>query len=125
MPATYTSDVGHTIEATYTRATTSYQSSNSGLLNESLAEATTTTGVTVSTGSTTYGQPVTFTATVTPELGSSGNPTGSVTFVNNDTYLATDLGSAPVSTTAGVTTAQLVASVPVGRFLFGAGHLRR
>ena len=104
---TYTSDVGHTIEATYTSATTSYQSSNSGLLNESLAEATTTTGVTVSTGSTTYGQPVSFTATVTPELGSSGNPTGSVTFVNNDTDPATDLGSAPVSTTAGVTTAQL------------------
>ncbi len=71
----------------------------------------------VSTGSTTYGQPVTFTATVTPEPGSSCNPTGSVTFVNNATDPATDLGSAPVSTTAGLTMAQLALPyLPAGSY---------
>ena len=114
---TYTSDVGHTIAASYTSTTTSYQSSISGDLDESLAQATTTTAVSVSTGSTTYGQPVTFTATVTPEAGSSSNPTGSVTFVNNATDPATDLGSAPVSTTAGITKAQLALPyLPAGSY---------
>ena len=71
----------------------------------------------VSTGSTTYGQPVTFTATVTPEAGSSTNPTGSVTFVNNATEPATDLGSATVSTTAGTTTAHLALPyLPAGSY---------
>ena len=101
----------------YTGTTTSYKSSLSGTLDESLAQSSTTTAVSVSTGSTTYGQPVTFTATVTPEAGSSTNPTGSVTFVNNATEPATDLGSATVSTTAGTTTAHLALPyLPAGSY---------
>ena len=119
---TYTSDVGHTIQASYT-GDANYVLSTSGIYDESLAQSSTTTDVSPSTGSTTYGQPVSFTATVIPELGSSANPTGMVTFVNNATDPATTLGSAPVSTTAGLTTAKLAfLYLPAGSYSVMASY---
>ncbi|HKW89459.1 MAG TPA: Ig-like domain-containing protein [Candidatus Acidoferrales bacterium] len=56
-------------------------------LNDSVTKQASTTGVTSSLNPSTFGQLVTFTATVTPAT--SGTPTGSVTFKNGATTLAT------------------------------------
>ncbi len=64
------------------------------------AMTTTTTTLGASTGSSTYGDLVTFTATVTP-TGGSGTPTGTVTFYNGSVPLGTATlisGSASLST---------------------------
>ena len=60
----------------------------------------------------TYGQPVTLTATITAGQGPVGSPTGMVTFFDG----ATALGAGEVSTTAGVTTADFTTSA------LAAGH---
>ncbi len=61
-----------------------------------------TTSVTLkSSGSTAFGAPATFTATVTPAGGAPLNPTGVVTFFNS----GVPFGTAPVSTSGGTTTA--------------------
>lgn len=66
-----------------------------------VTQANTTTTLTSSSNPSTSGQSVTFTATVADSsTGSSGTPTGSVTFQDGATTLALNV---PVSTTAGVT----------------------
>ena len=64
--------------------------------------------------SSTFGQQVTLTATITDGEGPIGNPTGTVTFYDD----GTEVGTAPVSTSAGETSAtfttQLSAPLPVG-----------
>ncbi len=73
-------------------------------------DGTTTTLAAVPTNST-FGEQVTLTATITPDPGGFGNPTGQVTFMDGGSVL----GTAAVSTTAGVTTAtlQTTASSPL------------
>ena len=69
-------------------------------------EAGTTTTVTPSLNPSTYGQSVTFTATVSPAVSTSFTPTGTVTFYDG----ASALGSATLSGgTASYTTAALIA----------------
>lgn len=70
----------------------------------------TTTTVTTSTSSTTYGTPLTVTATVTYGPWETNDPTGTVTFTTG----GTTLGSQALSTTAGVTSASTTVTPPVG-----------
>jgi autotransporter-associated beta strand protein len=71
---------------------------------------TTTTTVTASPPSPTYGQPVTFTATIAPASSGASPPTGSVTFT--DTLSNTTIGTAQVNPngTATLTTSTLSAA---------------
>ena len=79
--------------------------STSNTVTQTVVQDSTTTTLASSTGGTSvFGQPVTFTATVTVQGPGAGTPTGSVTFYDG----ATPLGQpVTVSTTAGVTTAML------------------
>jgi hypothetical protein len=76
-------------------------------------DATTTTLAAMPTSST-FGEEVTLTATITPDPGGFGTPTGQVTFMDG----STSLGTASVATTAGVSTATIqtttAAPLPVG-----------
>ncbi len=99
---TYGSNASHSIQATYSGDTN--DASSHGSLGETLQQISTQTTVGASTANPTYGQDVTFTATVAPSQTASVNPSGAVTFVDNG---STTIGSGSVSTTAGVTTATL------------------
>ena len=99
---TYGSNASHAIVATYSGDTN--DASSHGSLGETLQQISTQTTIGASTANSTYGQDVTFTATVTPTQSASVNPSGTVTFVDNG---STTIGSGSVSTTAGVTTATL------------------
>ncbi len=66
----------------------------------------TSTGLTVSAASPVYGQPETLTATVAPIATGGPAPTGTVTFYDG----ATDLGTASLTTSGGVTSASVSAA---------------
>jgi Big-like domain-containing protein/List-Bact-rpt repeat protein len=75
--------------------------------------------------SSTYGQPVTVTATVSSEYGPA--PTGTVTLLadlvnqpNPDERVPYSLGTVPVSTTGGVTTGSVTTQLPPGQFQLSA-----
>ena len=107
---TYSAVATHNIVATYS-GTVDYLTS-SDTVSESVQQLDTTTTIGDSTGTSTYGLPVTFTATIVPSPGGSVSPTGMVSFLDSG---STGLGSAPVSTTGGVTTATLTLSnLPAG-----------
>ena len=104
---TYATNSSHSIVATYA-GDTNYTGSANAAYPESVSQVNTSTAIGASTDSTTYGQSVTFTATVTA---ATGTPTGSVTFFDN----GTNIGTSALSTTAGVTTANLpLATLPAG-----------
>jgi autotransporter-associated beta strand protein len=75
--------------------------SSSGTTSQPVQDGTTTT--LASSGDSVYGEPVTFTATITPTQGAGSPPTGTVTF----TLGGTTLGTGTVGTVGGVTTATL------------------
>jgi uncharacterized repeat protein (TIGR01451 family)/CSLREA domain-containing protein len=62
---------------------------NTATATTTVIKANTTTTVTSSQNPSTYGQPVTFTATVTAVAPGGGTPTGTVTFYDGTTVLAT------------------------------------
>lgn len=90
-----------TIKAVYTGDGT-YAGSTSNAVSQAVGKATTTTTLLSSPNPSGVGQPVTFTATVTPEL--SGTVTGKVAFYNG-----TKLGTASLSSgVANLTTTKLL-----------------
>jgi hypothetical protein len=103
----------HTITANYSGD--SADSSSSGTLSggQTVNKANTTTTVVPSVNPSTFGQSVTFTATVTPTssgAAAAANPTGTVTFYDGSAATGTQLGQGTLSTTGGVTTATLSVS---------------
>jgi hypothetical protein len=91
----------HSITASY-GGNTNFTGSTSSTLTQTVSQATTTTALTSSLNPSTFGQPVTFTATVS----SSSGPTGTVQFFDG----ATSLGTAPLSGgVASLTTSALTA----------------
>jgi autotransporter-associated beta strand protein len=96
----------HNINAMYTADSTSlYGGSTSQTpFQQTVQPATTGTGLSASKNASTYGQLVTFVATVTvTSPPGTGSPTGTVTFYDGNT----SLGTTTVSTALGVTTATL------------------
>jgi parallel beta-helix repeat protein len=94
---------GHSITATYS-GDTNYVSSASSALTETVNKATTTTALSSSMNPAVVGQSVTFTATV---ASSFGIPSGSVTFMDGSTVLATvslDANGVAKFTTAALST---------------------
>jgi hypothetical protein len=90
----------HSITASY-GGNANLAGSTSGVLTQTVNKAATSTSVSSSMDPSTYGQSVTFTATVQPASGSS--PTGTVTFLDGSTQLGTGNLSGGVAqfTTAG------------------------
>lgn len=79
--------------------------------NQAVSAQSTALGLASSPASSAFGSPVTFTATVTPGGYGPDSPGGVVTFVDGSTVI----GSAPVVTAGGTTTATLTTSnLPVG-----------
>jgi Bacterial Ig-like domain (group 3)/MBG domain (YGX type)/SdrD B-like domain len=98
--------------ATLTVGTAAFQITYKGgdgndvILTCTRSSLTTATTVASSLNPSTYGQSVTFTATVTPGTSSGFSPTGTVTFKDG----STTLGTSAVSTSGGITTATWVTS---------------
>ena len=88
---TYATNSSHSIVATYT-GDTNYVGGANSAYSESVSQVSTSTGIGATASSITYGQSVTFTATVTA---ATGNPTGSVTFFDNGTAIGTRLSRPP------------------------------
>jgi hypothetical protein len=99
---TYNSPGTHSITATYP-GNSDYHGS-SGSVTQTVNQADTTTAVTSSANPSTVGQSVTFTATVSASSPGAGTPTGTVTFSEGSTTLATQTldpsGVATFSTSA-------------------------
>ncbi len=90
----------HSITASY-GGNANLAGSTSGVLAQTVNKAVTSTAVSSSLNPSTYGQSVTFTATVQPASG--GSPTGTVTFLDGTTQLGTGnlSGGSAQFTTAG------------------------
>jgi autotransporter-associated beta strand protein len=95
-----TSPSTHTVEADYLG--TSGFGSSSDMLTENILLATTTSLVAAPTSPSTFGQNVTFTATVTPVAG--GTPTGTVSFFDGAAIPANLIGGPVTISPAGVAT---------------------
>ena len=79
---------GHSFTAAYS-GDARFINSTSAVLGHTVNRANTTTALTSSIPTTVFGQATTFTATVRPNAPGAGTPTGSVTFRNGATNLAT------------------------------------
>jgi Big-like domain-containing protein len=94
----------HSITASY-GGDANFASGTSSAMTQAVNQASTTTALTSSLNTSTFGQAVTFTATVSPALG----PTGTVQFFDG----ATSLGTVALSAgNASLTTATLTAGAP-------------
>ena len=120
--ATFTTTVSEPLPVGIDQITASYEgnsnfkpSETSAPTSETVEKATTATKLETSNATTSYGQPVTFTATITGPAGVLPPPSGEVKFFDG----ATEIGKSTVSTSAGVTTATFTTTVsaplPVGK----------
>ncbi len=113
---TYGSDATHAIVATYS-GDADFLTATADV-DETVAPLPSTTSVTVSSSSLTYGEAISFTATVEPTAGTE-DPTGSVTFTDNGAALGTSI----LTTTGGVTTtSMLTTTLPLGRNAIAASY---
>lgn len=87
---------------------TTNKAANNGFVAKIAPTATTTTALTLPTGTVTVGQSVKLTAVVTGQAGSTGQPTGTVTFLSGSTTLGT--GTLDATATATYTAASLNAT---------------
>ncbi len=78
----------HSITASY-GGDTNFNGSTSAVLTQTVNKANTTTGVVSSLNPSTFGQSVTFTATVAVVAPGAGSPSGTVTFLDGATTLGT------------------------------------
>src|SRR5207249_1092441 len=82
------SPAAHSITAVYS-GDANYNISTSPVLTQTVSKSDTATALSSSVNPTTYGQPIIFTANVTAIAPGSGTPTGTVSFVDGATTLAT------------------------------------
>src|SRR5207247_2251929 len=68
----------------------SFNTNTSPVLTQTVTQASTTVALNSSTNPTVFGQSVTFTAAVSPVAPATGTPTGTVTFKDGATPLATN-----------------------------------
>jgi hypothetical protein len=102
---TYNSAGQHSISATYSSDTNFAGSATASALTETIGQASTTTSLSAgSPDPSVVGQPVSFTATVTPTTSGTIPPNGNVTFKSGANALA-DCSAVPVGNASGSTTA--------------------
>jgi hypothetical protein len=95
----------HTVSAAYS-GDSNFFASSSATLNEAILNAT-TTAVTSTSSTSVFGQPVTFSATVSAVVSANGTPTGSLTFAIDN------VNQAPVALVSGIATFA-TSSIPAG-----------
>lgn len=108
------SDLGrgsHEITATYFSADPNFVTSTSDPASHTVNKAATKTVVESSAPTSVFGQPVTFTASVSVVAPGAGSPSGTVTFTNGSTVL----GTAPVSSATGFQASITTDALPVGQ----------
>ena len=111
---TYDADASHSVVATYNGSVNFLPST--AALTETVAPRPTNTSVTVSSRTSTTGEPVSFTATVATGTGTAG-PSGDVTFTDD----GTPIGTSTLTTIGGVTTTSLLlTTLPLGVNSIGA-----
>src|SRR5207248_2809983 len=109
----------HTITASYA-GDTSFTSSVSSALAQTVGKASTSTAIVSSANASVFGQAVTFTATVGVAAPGSGTPAGAGQFIVDGTTVGSRMG---VSTSGGVTTAGLtVRGLAVGTHTVSASY---
>lgn len=79
----------HTIVATYLSGDANFVTSTSDPLSQQVNKAATSTAVTSSSPTSVFGQPVTFTATVSVVAPGAGSPSGTITFTDGSEVLGT------------------------------------
>jgi hypothetical protein len=112
-PASNIYIAGATTDPSWPVTAGAFQKSNAGGANDGyivkiIPQATTTTALTLPTGTITAGQNVKLSAKVTGQTGSTGTPTGTVTFLSGSTTLGT--GTLDSTATATYTAASLNAT---------------
>ncbi|HEX3461686.1 MAG TPA: Ig-like domain-containing protein [Acidimicrobiales bacterium] len=100
----------HSLTASYL-GEADYAASSSAAVSETVGLIPTTTAVTSGPTPSSFGQPVTLTATVAPVAPGTGTPTGAVSFYNGSTLLGTGTLAAG---TGGDQASLVVSSLPVG-----------
>jgi hypothetical protein len=105
---TYDADATHAVVATYNGSAGFLLST--AAVTETVAPQPTTTSITASSPTSTSGEAVSFTATVTPNAGTA-NPAGIVTFADD----GTPIGTSTLTTSGAVTTtSMLLTTLPLG-----------
>ncbi len=110
LPLTNLEIGSHTVSAKFFSGNDDFKFSNSNVVTQQVNQAATATAVVTSGSPSVYGQPVTFTATVSVSGPGAGAPSGTITFADG----ATPLGTFPVNSgtnfQASVTTSSLSVS---------------
>lgn len=102
---------GHEITAKYFSADPNFVTSTSDPATHTVNKAATRTTVESSAPTSVFGQPVTFTASVSVVAPGAGSPSGTITFTNGSTVL----GTAPVSSATGFQASITTAALSVGQ----------
>ncbi len=109
VQATFTTSslapASHSITATYV-GDANFSGNTSSATTQAIAQAGTTSSVTSSLSAPTFGQAITFTATIAPVAPGAGTPTGTVNFMDGSTLL----GSSTLSVVSGAVQATLTTS---------------
>lgn len=105
----------NTLTATY-KGSTNLAGSSSGPVSVTVAATPTSTTITTPGSNSVFGQPVTFTATVSPGGSGTGTPSGTVQFLNGSTVLGTE-------TLAAGKTTFTTSALPVGSNSVSAKYL--
>ena len=87
----------HDVTAKYLSGTANFITSTSDPVTQQVNRAATSVDVTSSSAPSVYGQPVTFTATVSVQAPGAGSPSGTITFMDG----AVELGTVPVNSGTG------------------------
>lgn len=122
---TFTSSGTNNVVATYTSGDSNFTGSASTADAQSVGLTSTTTALVSSLPSSAVNQTVTFTATITPSVAGTTNPSGHVAFsyVVNGGGTVTLCASVAVSTTVGITTATCPAALPAnGNYTITAAY---
>jgi N,N-dimethylformamidase beta subunit-like protein/uncharacterized protein DUF4082/Big-like domain-containing protein/purple acid phosphatase-like protein/Ig-like domain-containing protein len=114
LPVTTLTVGSHSLTAAFA-ATPSYGASTSAAVTQTVRQASTTTGFTISPQTSVSGQSVTLTATVSAVAPGTGTPTGTVSLLSGSTVLGT-------ATLTGGTASAVVSTLPVGSFTVSVSY---
>ncbi|MBO9520058.1 MAG: Ig-like domain repeat protein [Nocardioidaceae bacterium] len=108
----------HTVVATFQSSDSNFLNSTSEEATQSVNKAATKTVVSSSSATSVFGQPVTFTATVSVQAPGAGAPAGTITFTDG----TTDLATVPVSSATGFEATYTTAGLSVGQHAITATY---
>lgn len=108
----------HTVKAVYLSDDLNFFTSSSQTLTQTVNKASTSTALTSSGSPTVFGEPVTFTATVSVNAPGAGAPTGTIVFKDG----ATTIGTEPVGPGTGEQASITVANLAVGQHAISATY---